>query len=485
MVVALQYDARDRRGSLPQSPLTPCTSLKGSQWHGSCHRLRPNVRSWREFGGGNREGRWEIEGSALKSRTVGIRRVAALAGGALLLTLFAFAFPGYAEDREISIDEAVAIALDKNPDYAAAARELTVARAELERANYVSQFNPTLESSGDYKQRQDRSNSQDWRVGLSQQLEIFGQPSLRRQSARFGFDRTSADLGNQARLLTAAVKLTFYESVRARSETDLFSELAELDRKLNDAGQTRLVAGEISQIDANLARVRYGESERALIESRTRYRLERSSLGRLLGAAAGFEPEPRGSMTIEPLRVDLNKLLDIARRNRPDYRSAQLEVGRLKNEVLLNERLALPNPTIGAFGAHENNTEHFAGITLGIPLPIFNRRQAEATAIAGKLAQAKDRQRAIELDLEREVRDAWQRYASAVEVVSVNQREVLQPARESFELLEEAFTAGKLDLLRLSLAERQAFEARIGYVRAWFDLVAARVAVELALGGQL
>src|SRR5215469_3931404 len=209
----------------------------------------------------------------------------------VLATIATSGFQAQASDREITIDEAVAIALDHNPDYAAAARELTVARAEIERANYVSQFNPEIDSSGDYKGRSDRSNSQDWRVGLSQQLEIFGQPPLRRQSARFGFDRTSADIRNQARLLTAAVKLTFYESVRARSETDLFSELAELDRKLNDAGQARFSAGEISQIDANLARVRYGESERALIESRARYRLERSSLGRLLGEAAGPEPD--------------------------------------------------------------------------------------------------------------------------------------------------------------------------------------------------
>src|SRR5262245_8896978 len=156
-----------------------------------------------------RGSRQETEGSALNHKSVGIGRVAALAAGALMLTSVAFAFPGYAEDREISIDEAVAIALDKNPDYAAIARELTVARAELQRANYVSQFNPQLESSADYKQRDDRSNSQDWRVGLSQQLEIFGQPALRRQSAQFGFYRTSADIRNQARLLGAAVKLTF------------------------------------------------------------------------------------------------------------------------------------------------------------------------------------------------------------------------------------------------------------------------------------
>lgn len=390
-----------------------------------------------------------------------------------------------ADDRAITVEEAVAVALENNPDYAAAARELTIARSELQRANYVSQFNPEMDSAGDYKGRSDRSNSQDWRVGLSQQLEIFGQPALRRKSAQFGFDRTSAEVKNQARLLAAAVRLTFFESVRARSESDLFAELADLDRKLNDAGQARLKAGEIGQIDANLARVRYGESERALIESRTRYRLERSSLGRLLGEAAGPEPEPRGGMDVQPLNVDTTQLLEIAKRNRPDYQSAQFEVARLKNEMLLNEKLALPNPSIGAFGGHENNTEHFAGITLGFPIPLFNRRQAEATAIVGKLSQAKDRQRAIEQDLEREVRDAWQRYTSALAVLSVNQKEVVQPARESFDLLEEAFNAGKLDLLRLSVAERQAFEARIGYISAWFDVVAARVALQLALGGEL
>ena len=401
----------------------------------------------------------------------------------VLVVIATWTFPAGAADRELTLDEAVAIALENNPDYAAAARELTIARAEIERANYVSQFNPEVDSAGDYKGRSDRSNSQDWRVGLSQQLEIFGQPALRKQSAGYGFARTSADVSNQARMLVAAVKMTFFESIRARDESGLLSELSDLDRKLSDAGQARLKAGEVGQIDANLARVRYGESERAFVESRERYRLERSSLGRLLGEAAGAEPAPAGSMAVEPLHVDSNRLVEIAKEQRPDYQASKLEIARLKTEALLNRKLVLPNPTIGAFGGHENNTEHFAGITLGFPLPVFNQRQAEATAIAGKLARAKDHARAVELDLEREVRDAWQRYSTALVVLSINQKEVVQPARESFDLLEEAFRAGKLDLLSLSIAERQAFEARMGYVRAWFDLVSARVALELALGG--
>jgi outer membrane protein TolC len=426
-----------------------------------------------------------IGASKLKVKKLGPGSIAIMGGAILMAATIASAPPAKASEREVSLPEALAIALENNPDYAAAARELTVARGQLERANYLSQFNPQLIGSGDYKGRSDRSNAQDWRMGFSQQLEIFGQPALRRASARYGFQRASADVTNQARILVAAVKMTFYESIRARGEADLLGELADLDRRLNEAGQARLQAGEIGQIDANLARVRYGESQRALIEGRERYRLERSSLGRLLGEAAGPEPLPQGEMEIRPLQIDSSRLLETARRNRPDYQAAQLEVARLKNEIVLNQRLALPNPTIGGFGGHENNTEHFAGITLEFPIPAFNRRQAEATEIAGRLGQAKDRARALDLDLEREVRDAWQRYIAALQVIQVNQKEVVQPARESFDLLEDAFHAGKLDLLQLSVAERQAFEARIGYIRAWFDLIAARVALELALGENL
>src|SRR6185437_14603912 len=139
-----------------------------------------------------------------------------------------------------------------------------------------------------------RSNSQDWRVSLSQELEIFGQPALRRQAASLGFERTAAEVRNQMRLLTATVKMTFYEAQRVRRQTELLSDLAGLNRRLADAAQARFDAGEIGQIDFNLARVRYGESRRALIEGRELYRIERSSLGRLLGGTAGAEPEPTG-----------------------------------------------------------------------------------------------------------------------------------------------------------------------------------------------
>src|SRR5580700_10261061 len=100
----------------------------------------------------------------------------------------------------------VAPAATNSPEVtlAAAARELNIARAEIERANYTSQFNPYLDSLGDYRMRGGNSNSQDWRVGLAQELEIFGQPAARRKASQLGYERTRLEVENQARLLSAA-----------------------------------------------------------------------------------------------------------------------------------------------------------------------------------------------------------------------------------------------------------------------------------------
>ena len=87
------------------------------------------------------------------------------------------------------------------------------------------------------------------------------------------------------------------------------------------------------------------------------------------------------------------------------------------------------------------------------------------------------------MNVEHEVRDAYGKYTAALRALKASQKEdVVAPARESFGLLEAAFNAGKLDLLSLSVAERQSFDAQMGYLDAWFNFTAAKTLLDLALG---
>ncbi|MDO8431429.1 MAG: TolC family protein [Candidatus Binatus sp.] len=387
--------------------------------------------------------------------------------------------------QEITLEDAISIARAHNPDLAAAAQEINVARGELEQANYLSQSDFESDNAANYRARSNRSNTQDWRVGMRQEFEVFGQRSLRQKSRTVRLQQSAAEFEDGFRLLIATVRLTFLDALRARQLVRLLTEVEALDARLLEAARIRLSAGEIGQIDHNLAVVRYGQSQRALIQGQEIYRLQRSSLGRLLGGYAGPEPDPTGDFNPPKLAIDLETLVANAKSRRPDLRARQLEVARLNAEYALNQRMNLPNPSFGVFLGHELNTERFVGGTLGLSIPLFNRRTGEATVIEARRRQASARERAKYLDIEREVRDAYYGYLAAYRQLQIYQHDVVVPARESFNLLERAFKEGKIDLLRLSVAERLTFEARTAYLDAGFGVWSSQIALELATGAPL
>ena len=387
-----------------------------------------------------------------------------------------------AESGLISVSDAVAIAKSHNPDLDAAAQELTIALGQSRRADYLTPFNLEQDNLANYRTRQDRSNSQDWQVGLLQEIEIFGQRGLRQQSAALNMSETQARVRDRMRLIVGAVKLSFYDAMRARERVELLRELEALDSRLLDAARKRLNAGEIGQIEYNVAVVRHGQSSRALIDGMEAYRFQRSSLGRLLGGFAGPEPAPEGALDAPTLAFDLDTMVTQAQHNRPDLRARELEIARLNAESSLNQRMNWPNPVVGPFVGHDNNTNNFYGAQLGFSVPLFNHRTGEATELEGQRRKAQAELRGGVLDVEREVRDAYNQYQSAYKALKVYEDDIVAPARENFRLIERAFREGKIDLLRLSIAERDAFEAQTSYLDAWFDVRAAEIAIEMATG---
>jgi cobalt-zinc-cadmium efflux system outer membrane protein len=387
--------------------------------------------------------------------------------------------------EQVSLAEAVTIAKAHNPDFAAVSQELGIAEGQLRKARYLSQSNFESDNEMWYRVRTNRSNSQDWRVAMKQEFEVFGQRALRIRSASINREEAAANLRDQTRLLVAAVKMTFYDAVRSHRRVILAQQMADLDERLLNAARARLDAGEVASIDYGLAQVQFGRSKRALLEMREESRAQRSALGRILGGFLGSEPAPAEEASRTEVSLDLSALGASARRTRPDLRARQLEVARLEAEAILNGRLNLPNVIIGTFVGHESNTEHLFGPSIGLSVPLFNRRSAEAAIIEAQRRQAQARLRATDLDVGRQVRDGLNQYRTAFEALAIYQQQVIAPAREIVSLHERAFHEGKIDLFRFSFAERESFDAQAGYIEAQFGVDAAAVALELATGGVL
>ena len=383
---------------------------------------------------------------------------------------------------ELTLESAISLAIANNPDLAATQQEMKIAAGEQIRARYLSQFNPQFGTDFAYRPRNGRSNSQDWHVALSQEIEIFGQRALRMKSANLGWRQSAAMVRDRLRLLTAAVKMTFIETLRARHQVELVDELEKLDARLYQAARARLNAGEIGQIDYNLAEVRYGQTSRASIEAQEHYRAQRSSLGRLLGGASGPEPVPADNYSTQTS----------GHRPRIAGRPCDAQSARSARQRTGNHPTGNGGRLEQASGVAQSADRHFlwprrkhaasGGVSLGFSIPLFNRREAETAIIHARRRQANYRLKASGLDVEREVRDAYNAYLSARRAVADLPGCGPRSGAREFHLLEKAFHAGKIDLLSLSVAERQAYDARSAYLDAWFNLHAAEVALQIATG---
>jgi outer membrane protein TolC len=85
--------------------------------------------------------------ASASNAAVSLRRLAGLAIEILAALALTLLFSAQAFGEQIGLGQAVELALKHNPDLAAEAEELNVARAEVVRADYVSQFNQARESA--------------------------------------------------------------------------------------------------------------------------------------------------------------------------------------------------------------------------------------------------------------------------------------------------------------------------------------------------
>jgi cobalt-zinc-cadmium efflux system outer membrane protein len=154
-------------------------------------------------------------------------------------------------------------------------------------------------------------------------------------------------------------------------------------------------------------------------------------------------------------------------------------------ETALTRRLIVPNPTLQAFYREEEGGDTIAGGALSFPLPLFDRKQAELTQLAGRAGQARYERQSTELRIQQEVRDALRSYEAAREEVAVFETAVLDRAAENFQLIETAYREGKIDLLQLVVVQNDLVTARFSYVDSLENYWLARTALERAVGQAL
>jgi outer membrane protein TolC len=366
--------------------------------------------------------------------------------------------------RVLSVDDAVAIALETQPsiqarlgDYAAAALRVDQALSPLlpqitgtwtaARAQNVAATTSRSDTSW--------STSTAARISLSQVLFDFGKSWASTEVARRLAEVALEDTELQRQLVTQTVKEAFTNINFAQRLIRVNEQaLQRADLNLRSA-RGFFEVGTRPRSDVTRAEVDVANARLDVIRARNAERLARVALATAMGLPATTPLQIEDNLIFQPVTMDPARLLEEALRQRPESRQAKLQADAAESRVRRAFRDFFPDVTGGGFyGAQRTDLSEIWELNVGLSWSIFDggNRIARYREAKANLDAAQARVRATELDVAREVEQAQSNVVESQERIQAAQVAVAS-AQENFRLAQGRFDAGVGTILELTDAQ--------------------------------
>ena len=391
--------------------------------------------------------------------------------------------------QPLSLDEAVARAIEKSPLVRLARQEREVVGSRRVGAGVLLPVNPqvTVAAGGrrDHSLSMPPANGVEWGARLEQMIEVGGQRATRLTEAARQLDVAAArvqlaEIETRARVRTAYVGLQIAEAHQRSAE-----EREALAARVLDSARARVRAGAGSDVELHLA-----EAEAARVtHERLGAELVVDEVADVVRALVDL-PAKTVIVLTTPLAPpaapadDLQAALSAALSRRAEL--AVLDSGRSAIDASIARlwRELVPSPTLFVEIAGQQPGQLYMGGGLSLSLPLARRHQGElAVARAERVRLGEERDvtlRAIEL----EVTHLYHALEVHRRQVSLWTDHIVPAATANVELVQKGWSAGKFDIFRVVQTAREAEEARKRELETLGALWDVSIALDRATGAR-
>ena len=318
---------------------------------------------------------------------------------------------------------------------------------------------------------------------LSQEFDVSGRRTLRRQAAEHRLDAIQAEGEAARRRLVAEVRNAFADALHRDQGRRALRAWGERIDAANRIVRELAKAGEASGYERRrLERERQSAQARAA-RAEADYLRAREALFGVLGQPQARRIDPAGD-----LLPDEGPSLIIAQaslRRRPDLQALLAQAEAFDRERRAAERAWIPDVTLGAGPKRieeAGRTDHGLTVSVSIPLPIFNRGQpAQKRATAEAALTRADH--ALRLERwEAELRGVWAQANELRRAAIAFRKEAISVSRDLARIAEAAYRGGESTLLELLDAYRSELEAETTTLELELAARLARIELDLLSG---
>ncbi len=384
--------------------------------------------------------------------------------------------------RTLALADAVAVALESNPDVQAARIDVTAGEA-ARRGAAAPTRNPLI-SLGAGARLTPEGAGADLGVSFQIPLDLGGTARHRRDRETAGLAEARARLRWAELRVTTATRIAFAEAVAAELRLGLAEEAVALGGEIERAARRRHEVGEVSILEPNSAAL-----DRATAEAR-----RASAVGELAGAVQRLQAMlglpagdalalVRASSPAWPtgFETDDDALVARALAGRDDLVAAHEHAADAAAGLRAARAVGVPGLSVGGGWEREGGEANIVGGGVAFEIPL-QRNQIEVARAEGGARQASLQASTTEQQVGREVRAALASWRATEDRHRVTSGEALTLAEANLRLVLRAYETGEEELLAVLMMQRQALAAREAAIDAALAVQRASAMLEQALG---
>jgi cobalt-zinc-cadmium efflux system outer membrane protein len=390
--------------------------------------------------------------------------------------LVLYSVPAVAEPIDLDLQGALDRAHRMAPEAIAARGRIAEAGALAISADLPFANNPEIELGAGPRLITGRPVDVDARI--EQNLEPWRR-GPRRGVARAELDRAQASAAAALRELDLEVSTAFVELVFTERGAELARHGEDLAQAAASVAERRRKAGDLTDLDVNLARAALGRARSAVQAAAAERAGAVGRLAALIGAHPGEPITVRGDL--RSLTAPALEAGDPSGAARPDVRALAAE----RDVAIAEHAQAVANarPELALWGSYRR--EDRADIVLGglrMTLPLWNRAQGETAAARAKQRRAIETRDAALRAADRQLADARAVYRAALQSVEIFERDVAPLLDDSERLLQSTVDAGQIRVSEYLVARQELLNGRRDYLDRLLALARATLAVRYASG---
>ena len=396
--------------------------------------------------------------------------------------------PCASAQTRIDLDQAIQLALTHN--HALQATRTLILQNQAQEVTANLRPNPTLNFDTQYFPlfapedftEDNLDTIQEFDLGVGYLFERGHKRQRRLKAAQDQTAVTRAQVEDAERTLTFNVAQQFIAVLLAESTLQFAEQDLKGFQQTVDLAQTQYTSGYISEGD-------YLKIKLQLLQFQTDVSSSRLAKVQALAAlrqSLGYDAVPAdydviGDLSYVPVKQQLEDLEAEALKDRPDLRASELGITSAQSQIMLAKANGKQDVSAGFTYTHTAG-ENSSGISVSIPLALFDRNQGEIARTRYALTQAQQTERAASDQVLSDLTDAYNALRSNDEVVHLYTSGYLKQAQDSRDISQYAYKRGAATLLDFLDAERSYRAVQLAYRQALSSYMTSLEQLKEAVG---